>query len=37
MTIEVTEVKRLYRYNGNNLPDGPGMSASEIRYLYRAQ
>ena len=37
MTIEVTEVKRLYRYNGINLPDVPGMSAREIRDLYRAQ
>lgn len=37
MTIEVTEVKRLYRYNGINLPDVPGMSAREIRDLYSAQ
>ena len=37
MTIEVTEVKRFYRYNGISLPDVPGMSAKEVRDLYSAQ
>lgn len=37
MTIEVTQIKRLYRYNGINLPDVPGMSPREIRDLYSAQ
>src|SRR5687768_2531658 len=37
MAIEVTEVRRLYRYNGINLPDVPGMSARDIRDLYSAQ
>ena len=37
MTIEVTEVKRLYRYNGISLPDVRGMSAKEVRDLYSAQ
>ncbi len=37
MTIEVTEVKRLYRYNGISLPDVPGLGAREVRDLYSAQ
>jgi PRTRC genetic system protein C len=37
MTIEVTQIKRLYRYNGISLPDVPGLSAKEVRDLYSAQ
>ena len=37
MRIEITEVKRSYRYNGISLPDGPGMSPREVRDLYSAQ
>ncbi len=37
MTIEVSEIKRCYRYNGINLPDVPGMSPREVRDLYSAQ
>ena len=37
MSIEITEVKRVYRYNGIQLPDVPGMSPREVRDLYSAQ
>lgn len=37
MTIEITEVKRTYRYNGINLPDVPGLSPRDVRDLYSAQ
>lgn len=37
MTIEVSEVKRSYRYNGISLPDVPGLSPREVRDLYSAQ
>ena len=37
MRIEITEVKRSYRYNGISLPDVPGMSPREVRDLYSAQ
>ena len=37
MSIEVSEVKRSYRYNGINLPDVPGLSPREVRDLYSAQ
>lgn len=37
MTIEVSEVKRSYRYNGISLPDVPGLSPRDVRDLYSAQ
>jgi PRTRC genetic system protein C len=37
VAIEVSEVKRIYRYNGINLPDVPGMAPREVRDLYSAQ
>lgn len=37
MSIEVSEVKRSYRYNGIHLPDVPGLSSREVRDLYSAQ
>jgi PRTRC genetic system protein C len=37
MAIEVSEIKRSYRYNGINLPDVPGLSPREVRDLYSAQ
>jgi PRTRC genetic system protein C len=37
MTIEVNEIRRVFRYNGITLPDLPGMSPREIRDLYSAQ
>ena len=37
MTIEVSEIRRSYRYNGINLPDVPGLSPREVRDLYSAQ
>lgn len=37
MAIEITEIKRTYRYNGIKLPDVPGLNPREIRDLYSAQ
>jgi PRTRC genetic system protein C len=37
MTIEVQEIKRIYRYNGISLPDVPGLAPRDIRDLYSAQ
>lgn len=37
MAIEVSELKRTYRYNGINLPAVPGMGPREVRDLYSAQ
>lgn len=37
MTIEVSEIRRVFRYNGITLPDVPGMAPREVRDLYSAQ
>lgn len=37
MAIEISEIRRSYRYNGIHLPDVPGLDAREIRDLYSAQ
>ena len=37
MTIQVTEIQRVFRYNGVALPDVPGMTPREVRDLYSAQ
>lgn len=37
MTIAITEIRRVFRYNGIALPDMPGMTPREIRDLYSAQ
>lgn len=37
MTIEVSEIRRVFRYNGVQLPDVPGLGPREIRDLYSAQ
>lgn len=37
MTIEVNEIRRVFRYNGITLPDVPGMEPRDIRDLYSAQ
>lgn len=37
MAIEVTQVKRIFKYNGVSLPDVPGLSNEAIRDLYSAQ
>ncbi|MBF1166042.1 PRTRC system protein C [Burkholderia cenocepacia] len=37
MTIEVSEIQRVFRYNGMTLPDVPGMTPREVRDLYSAQ
>ena len=37
MTIEVSEIRRVFRYNGVQLPDVPGMAPREVRDLYSAQ
>ncbi|MES2264282.1 MAG: PRTRC system protein C [Pseudomonadota bacterium] len=37
MAIEISEIKRSYRYNGISLPDVPGLSPREVRDLYSAQ
>jgi len=37
MSIEISEIRRSYRYNGINLPDVPGLSPREVRDLYSAQ
>lgn len=37
MAIEVTQVKRIFKYNGVSLPDVPGLCNEAIRDLYSAQ
>lgn len=37
MSIDIQEVKRVFRYNGIALPDVPGLEAREVRDLYSAQ
>jgi PRTRC genetic system protein C len=37
MTIEVNEIKRVFRYNGIALPDIPGMTPQAVRDFYSAQ
>jgi PRTRC genetic system protein C len=37
MSIEVNPIKRVFRYNGIELPDVPGLAPREIRDLYSAQ
>lgn len=37
MAIEVTEVKRRFRYNGVTLPEVVGLSNQQVRDLYSAQ
>jgi PRTRC genetic system protein C len=37
MTIQLTEIQRVFRYNGVALPDVPGMTPREVRDLYSAQ
>ena len=36
MAIEITEVKRRFRYNGVTLPDVAGLSNQQVRDLYSA-
>lgn len=37
MSIVITEIKRVFRYNGILLPDVPGLEPREVRDLYSAQ
>lgn len=37
MAIEVTQIKRRFRYNGITLPDVPTMSNAQVKDLYSAQ
>lgn len=37
MTIAISEIRRVFRYNGVQLPDVPGMGPREVRDLYSAQ
>ena len=37
MTIEISQIRRVFRYNGVELPDVPGMTPREIRDLYSDQ
>ncbi len=37
MTIAINEIRRVFRYNGVQLPDVPGMEPKEVRDLYSAQ
>ncbi|HVR51321.1 MAG: PRTRC system protein C [Variovorax paradoxus] len=37
MAIVTTEIRRVFRYNGIELPDVPGLSPREVRDLYSAQ
>ncbi|MDE1544113.1 PRTRC system protein C [Dechloromonas agitata] len=37
MTIAINEIRRVFRYNGVQLPDVPGMEARDVRDLYSAQ
>ena len=37
MSIDIQEIKRVFRYNGITLPDVPGLDPREVRDLYGAQ
>jgi len=37
MSIAINEIRRVFRYNGVQLPDVPGMEPREVRDLYSAQ
>ncbi|MDR1423760.1 MAG: PRTRC system protein C [Azoarcus sp.] len=37
MSIEVREIKRVFRYNGIELPDIPGLTPQAVRDVYSAQ
>ena len=37
MTIQITPLKRCFRYNGIQLPDVPNLSNEQVRDLYSAQ
>lgn len=37
MSIAINEIRRVFRYNGMQLPDVPGMAPKEVRDLYSAQ
>lgn len=37
MSIEISPIKRVFRYNGIVLPDVPGLEPREVRDLYSAQ
>lgn len=37
MTIAISEIRRVFRYNGMQLPDVPGLEPREVRDLYSAQ
>ena len=37
MAIEVTQIKRRFRYNGITLPDVPSMTCTQVKELYSAQ
>lgn len=37
MAIEVSEIRRVFRYNGMQLPDVPGLAPREVRDLYSVQ
>jgi len=37
MSIEISPIKRVFRYNGIELPDVPGLDPREVRDLYSAQ
>lgn len=37
MSIEVKEIKRVFRYNGIELPDIPGLTPQAVRDVYSAQ
>ena len=37
MSIAINEIRRVFRYNGMQLPDVPGMEPKEVRDLYSTQ
>jgi PRTRC genetic system protein C len=37
MSIEISPIRRVFRYNGIALPDVPGLDPREVRDLYSAQ
>jgi len=37
MSIEISPIRRVFRYNGIALPDVPGLEPREVRDLYSAQ
>jgi PRTRC genetic system protein C len=37
MSIEIKEIKRVFRYNGIGLPDIPGLTPQAVRDVYSAQ